>query len=223
MANRYIIYFHLCVVHSVSVWPYGSNLIEWDLSPLGRILSCRARDTVCGVGESEENKDEGENSEDEMSVWPSPWIFGCLDVLPSPWMAISPAFVHAFVTTAAAVIRVFAKKSRVVQFNIQRMFSAHLLLKNIIIHSWMVKRLWRAENFSDHNFGNIHFHFYHCNVTTLGFVFRFLCFQRWGKEGKEGEHKCCVDHHPPHPGGVGWLWNVGGLGFWITSWTRLKY
>ena len=129
MANRYMKYFHLCLAYSVSVWPYGSNLIEWDLSPLGRILSCRARDTVCGVGESEENKDEGENSEDEMSV------------LPSPWMAISPAFVHAFVTTAAAVIRVFAKKSRVVQFNIQRMFSAHLLLKNIIIHSWMVKRL----------------------------------------------------------------------------------
>ena len=68
LTARYIEYFHLCVVHSVSVWPYGSNLIEWDLSPLGRILSCRARDTVCGVGESEENKDEGENSEDEMSV-----------------------------------------------------------------------------------------------------------------------------------------------------------
>ena len=45
----------------------------------------------------------------------------------------------------------------------------------------------------------------HCNVPTLGFVIGFLCFQRWGKEGEEGEHKCCVDHHPPHPGGVGWL------------------
>ena len=156
MATRYIEYFHLCLVHSVSVWPYGSNLIEWDLSPLGRILSCRARDTVYVVVKSEENKgEETITLKDEMSVWPSLWIFGCLDVLPSPWMAISPAFVHAFVTTAAAVIRVFAKKGRVIQFNIQRMFSAHLLFKNIIIHSWMVKRLWRAG----HNFGNI-FHFY---------------------------------------------------------------
>ena len=68
MATRYIKYFHLCVVHSVSVWPYGSNLIEWDLSPLGRILSCRARDAVYVVVESKENKDEGENLEDEMSV-----------------------------------------------------------------------------------------------------------------------------------------------------------
>ena len=82
MATRYIKYFHLCVVHSVSVWPYGSNLIEWDLSPLGRILSCRASDTVRVVVESEENKDEDAITlKDEMSVWPSLWIFfmfGCL-------------------------------------------------------------------------------------------------------------------------------------------------